>query len=113
MMPSRGYTDGDASCMIDPHRIGRVMWAQTVNGYQVPLDLHNKVTLSDEQGLDRVLKNLLATRKVRGALDIVYDYTWDQMEILKPYLMESMVIRAEARDMIANGDWEKFWNTAD
>lgn len=109
-IPSRGFIVGDAASLINPHKIGRVMWSQSPKGFQVPLDLHNQLSEDDEEALDRVLKILLATRQVRGAMDLVYAHGWDRMDLIKPWLMASMETRAQARAMQASGEWREFWN---
>lgn len=109
-IPARGYLLGDASAMLNPHKIGRVMWSQTSRGHQVPLELHNMLPEEDEEALDRILKILLATKQVRGALDVVYAHGWHRMDLIKPWLMASMETRGQARMMQASGEWAEFWN---
>lgn len=111
-LPPKGYLTGNASNLKDPHRLGAVLWSLSPEGCQVPLDLHHKLTINDEQGLHKVFEKLMRTRKARPALHVVYEHDWDDIEAVKPYLILSIHNRAEARDMIATGEWDEFWHTA-
>lgn len=112
-MNSRGALSGDTSCMVDPHKIGRILWSRTKHGYLVPVDLHNKIHIEDEHVCDKICTLLLQTRQVRAALNAVYDHDWIGFRPIKPYLRMSMDGRMEARSMIASGEWDQFWGDSD
>jgi hypothetical protein len=96
--------------MINPHKIGRVLWAESPRGYLVPLDLHNRLIEDDEKALDKLCKLLLMTRKLHSALDLIRTFEWADMEAIKPWLIASIESRTDARSMQANGEWAEFWN---
>lgn len=96
--------------MIDPHKIGSVMWARSPNDLQVPLDLHGRISLDDETNLNSVFDVLMSTRKVVPALELIRERTWVNMGIIRPYLILSMEGRSEARQMKAENLWDDFWS---
>ena len=112
-LPSRGAILGDTSDMVNPHKIGQVMWARDRFENMVPLDLHERVAESDSKALNKIFYTLSEFRKVAPALEIVRSTLWCGFSIVKPYLIMSMEGRSEARYMISNGSWEEFWHSID
>lgn len=110
-LPTSGTLLGDTSNMIDPHKIGQVMWAQDKNGHMVPLDLHGRITESDAWALSKIFRNLREFRKVIPALEEVRSTLWCGPKLVKPYLIMSMEGRSEARNMMADGSWDEFWSS--
>lgn len=109
-LPSSGTILGDMSKAIDPHKIGNVMWTRTDMGCLIPYDLHHRLSIEDERGLDMVGGKLLAFRKVTPILEAIKSHPWHAIDIIKPYLIESTKGRAQSREMIAQGEWDEFWN---
>lgn len=112
-LPTSGAILGDTSEMVDPHKIGRVMWARDPYGRMIPLDLHGRITESDAVAIDKIFHRLKTFRKVVPALEIVRSTLWCGFKIVKPYIVLSMEGRSEARHMISDGSWEEFWNSID
>lgn len=96
--------------MVDPHKIGTVMWALTEDRYMVPIELHDKITVSDKDSLDRVYSQLMAFRKVEPALQVIAKRDWVSMAIIKPYLINSIGTRTGARALKVDGSWDEFWS---
>lgn len=112
-IPSKGYLMGNPRNMKEPHLIGGVLWAKTFDGYHVPLDLHGKLTVNDEQGLQQIFELLMRTRKALGALQYMQSHAWDDFEIIEPWLKATIRRRAEVRELIAMGEWDSFWSSTD
>lgn len=110
-LPSSGTLLGDTSNMRDPHKFGSVMWARTNKRYMVPLDLHGRLSESDEMSLDIVFIRLRTFRKVIPALEAIRSRMWLRLDLIKPYLISTMEGRSEARSMMADGSWEYFWSS--
>ncbi|AAX84914.1 hypothetical protein [Xanthomonas phage Xp15] len=108
-LPSSGALIGDTSSMVDPHKLGKVMWSRSMEGDMAPLDLHNQLEREDLMALNHVYEMLRAYRKIRPALQIVVRRKWSRMDLIKPYLIATMEGRSEAREMIASDDWHQFW----
>lgn len=108
-LPARGAFS-DMSHMWDPHKLGNVMWARIASGEMVPLDLHNRVSMEDAQTLNAVFGRLKAFRKIRPALEVLKRQPLQDSVTIKPYLIQTMVVRAEARELIASGDWDAIWS---
>jgi hypothetical protein len=110
-LPSKGFLEADASHMVDPAKMGRVMWARTPSGEMAPLDLHGQISVQDLRNLNRIYDRLRMYRKVSPALEAIRNAQWDSVPIIKPYLLASTENRSEAREMKAIGEWEPFWNS--
>lgn len=113
MLPSSGTLLGSTATAKDPHKIGRVLWARDSNGLQAPLDLHNRVPVSDLYALNRIFHRLIEFRKLTPALEVVRDQEWCQWTLVKPYIIASVEGRSEARTMMMEGTWESFWQSID
>lgn len=112
-LPARGSILGDTSDMVNPHKIGQVMWARDQFDNMAPLDLHGRITQTDSEALNKIFYALQGFRKVVPALEIVRSTLWCGFKIVKPYIVLSMEGRSEARHMISDGSWEEFWNSID
>lgn len=97
--------------MDDPHKIGNLMWARTESGLMIPYDLHERVSDRDASNLNRVYESLRAYRKIVPTLYLIRELQWANLELIKPYLIESMKGRSEARSMRTTGDWERYWSS--
>lgn len=111
-LPSSGTLLGDPSNMVDPHKIGAVLWARD-RGLMVPLDLHGRIQESDARAVDHVFYRLQTFRKVVPALEVVQKTLWIDKKLVWPYLRLSMEGRSEARSLKMSGDWDEFWNLSD
>lgn len=109
-LPGKGCFSKDTSNMWDPHKVGNVLWARIPSGEMVPVDLHGRISSEDAEILNQVYGRLRMFRKIRPALEVLKKRRLENPDFIKPYLMETMVIRAEAREMIATGDWEAIWS---
>jgi hypothetical protein len=109
-LPTKGALFGDTGSMIDPHKIGSVMWARARNNCMAPLDLHSSVTDQDLYNLQAVFEQLSMYRKVSPAIMVIRDRTWYRMDLCKPYLIASMEGRSESRILKANDDWDAIWS---
>lgn len=108
-LPSKGFVHG-GSDMIDPHKLGQVMWSRNEHGTMGPHDLGGTLSARDARNLNRIFEALMAFRKVRPALLEIKVSTWDNLPAIKPYLIASTEGRAEAREMKAADDWDAFWS---
>jgi hypothetical protein len=107
-LPTKGFI-GDGSNMVDPHKVGKVMWARTAYGSMAPLDLHGTLSVNDMDGLNKVFEALRLYRKVGPAIKVLRDHRWDNMIAIKPYLLATMGERAEARELKRTDDWDTLW----
>ena len=110
-LPSSGTILGDMSRAVEPHKLGNVMWTRTALGCMVPYDLHYRIPVEDERALDKIYFRLKTFRKVTPALEVVKAHMWSEIKIIKPYLIETMKSRSEARSMMIIGDWDWFWSS--
>ena len=108
-LPTKGFTV-DGSNMVDPHKIGKVMWSRTAYGSMAPLDLHGSLSVHDMDGLNKVFEAMRLYRKITPALMSVRSWQWDNMKEIKPYLLATMEDRAEARELKRTDDWDAFWS---
>lgn len=95
--------------MNDPHKLSSIMWSRTKEGHMIPHELHDRVDEIDAENLDQVFDALMTFRKITPALTTIRRLRWQNMSLIRDYLIASMSGRSEARSMIANGDWEAFW----
>lgn len=109
-LPSSGTMRGDTRNMVDPHKIGQVMWARDGHGEMVPLDLHGRISESDAKIVGQVFNSLMTFRKVTPALSLILNAEWTDFKPIRPYLILSMEGRSEARSMKTDGSWEEFWS---
>lgn len=108
---TKGFVHGDGSMMIDPHKVGRVMWAMTHHGMMAPFDLHGTLSMNDLENLHVIFKRLMAFRKVNPALEYIRGARWDNMPAIMPYLVASVEGRSESRAMMSLDEWEPFWHS--
>ncbi len=99
--------------MIDPKKLGRVMWSRNEHGTMSPHDLNGTLSERDAENLSKVFESLLAYRKIGPAVHTIRSRRWDNMVAIKPYLMDTMIPRSEARDLIRSGDWDPLWSSID
>lgn len=109
-LPTKGCFSNNTSQMWDPHKLGAVLWARIPSGEVVPVDLHGRISTEDAQTLNQIYGRLRAFRKVRPALEILVKRRLQDTATIKPYLLATMEIRSEAREMMACGDWEAIWS---
>lgn len=111
-LPSSGTLLGDPSNMVDPHKIGKVLWAMD-RGLLVPLDLHGRIQESDAVVIDRIYHHLRDYRKIIPVLELIQQTTWIDKKTIWPYLRWSMEGRSDARELKRIGEWGEFWNLSD
>lgn len=109
-LPSKGALCGDTRYMVNPRKVGQVMWARDDHGEMVPLDLHSRISESDAKILNRIFNALTTFRKVTPALSLIVNAEWTDFKTIRPYLILSMEGRSEARSMKTDGSWEEFWS---
>lgn len=109
-LPSSGALHGDTSTMVDPHKIGNVMWSLDMSHRMAPLDLHGQLTNEDLESMHRLFKILMSTRKISWAIEFLVKVQWSNKSIILPYLEASLRSRSGARDMISRDEWWQFWN---
>lgn len=82
----------------------------TQNGEMVPVDLHERIPYEDEMALNRVFEAMRMYRKIGPILRVIMQTHFRQRDLIKPYLMESLTARSDARQMKASDDWGAFWS---
>lgn len=91
-------------------RLGNVMWDMTEWHTMCPAELIGKLSLEDYNALNKVYEALTMYRRMPPVLSVIVKAKWDRMDLIKPYLIDTLLPRSGARQMIASGDWESFWS---
>lgn len=110
LLPTKGFIRGDGIEMVDPIKLGRVLWARAPSGEMVPFDLVGHLSDNDLRNLNHVHERLRTYRKIEPILEVVVKHNWDGMERIKPYLMATLEGRSGARAMKMSDDWDAFWS---
>ncbi len=110
-LPSKGFLLGSGRDLKDPKKLGPVMWSRSSSGCMIPFDLVGRITVEDEHNLNHIFEKIMARNGVKSALEVVVHKRWDNITLIKPYLIETLRVRTEARSLIASGDWDEFWNS--
>ncbi len=112
VIAKRGYNETRKSVIynvIEPRRMGRVLWAKDSSGRLLPVDLLNKLPDSDADLVAAFGLTLIMRRGVSEVLSVHANDSYEFPRLIAPYLAASMDHRSEAKIWMADGRWAKFW----